>query len=246
MTAGSGIVVGIDPSLTSTGVVQLRHGKPVALNCFGRALHVRAGYAKRAERMTFTLSQTLRAVPRDAELVVMEGMAYGAGGNHLDPDVFGLWWHIFTHLHARPVPIAVIPPTTLKVWATGKAAEKVDGKMRRTDKADMIDAAQLHYPDVTIRNGDVADALHAATCGTSRLGYNLPSVLNRRRNRYNVDAVAWPDGIDCPDCGHPPGYLHGGPACVQPVERKGRREYCGCTTLADAVAQGYSEGRVLA
>jgi Holliday junction resolvasome RuvABC endonuclease subunit len=183
-------VVGIDPSLTSTGVAQLHQGQPVALNCFGKKLQVRASYAARAERMTFTLSQVLRAVPRDAELIVIEGMAYAANENHTDPDVFGLWWHVVTHLHARAVPIAVIPPLTLKVWATGKAAEKINGRMQRVDKADMIAAAQDQFPDVTIRNGDVADALHAAACGASWLGHPLPTQL--RRHRYNVEAVAWP------------------------------------------------------
>jgi len=199
MTAGSGIVVGIDPSLTSTGVAILDHGQPVALNCFGKKLATQAGYTARADRMTFTLSQVLRAVPRDAELVVIEGVAYQPGHpdengrrqmSHLDVDVFGLWWHIFTHLHARPVPIAVIPPLTLKVWATGKAAEKINGRLQRTTKADMLEAAREQFPGVTIRNADVADALHAAACGASRLGHSIPTPM--RRHRFNVDAVAWP------------------------------------------------------
>jgi hypothetical protein len=152
--------------------------------------------------MTFTLSQVLRAVPRDAELIAIEGMAYAAGGAHTDPDVFGLWWHIVTHLHARGAAIAVIPPLTLKVWATGKAAEKINGRMQRTDKADMIAAAQAQFPDLTIRNGDVADALHAGTCAAAYLGHPLP--FTRRRDRFNVDAVAWPtlptrEGHACSD-----------------------------------------------
>lgn len=191
MTAGSGIVVGIDPSPTSSGVAQFHWGAPVALNTFGQKLHEQASYAARAERMTFTLAQVLQAVPRTAELIVMEGMAYNAGGTdghhrHTDPDVIGLWWHIFTHLNARGTAIAVIPPLTLKVWATGKAAEKINGRMVRTDKTDMhmLDEARAQFPDQTIRNADIADALHAATCGAAYLGHPLP--FTRRRDRFNL------------------------------------------------------------
>lgn len=222
----SGIVVGIDPSLTATGLAVLENGEPRMLSTFGRTLHDQAGYGQRAARMTYTVTNVLRAVPRDAELVVIEGMSYDSNlpGHH---DVVGLWWHLMTHLFARGAAIAVVPPSTLKVWATGKAG-------KTADKQAMLAAAQLHFPDLTVRNADQADALHCASLGAARLGHELPFPAERR-HRYNVDAVAWPDGLPpiptCPDCGHDRSDTQGA-HCMAEVKRRGRRDYCGCTTLA--------------
>jgi Holliday junction resolvasome RuvABC endonuclease subunit len=183
----SGIVVGIDPSLTGTGLVRLDRGELTQWGRYGKKLHAQASYQARAERMTFTLASVLHEVPRNADLVVIEGMAYNAGGDfHTDPDVFGLWWHVFTHLHARGVPIAVIPPTTLKVWITGRPA---GGK---ADKTEILETASKWWPEQKMRSHDVADAAGLATLGAAHLGHPTPFRLGRRHHEVLHGSIAWP------------------------------------------------------
>lgn len=231
----SGIVVGIDPSLTSTGVAVLDNGTPVRLNCFGRACPDGAKFPQRADRMTYTLSAVLQAVPRDAELIGIEGLSYASTDKYIDTETIGLWWHFMTHLHARGVPIVVVPPQTLKVWALGKAPAGGTAQARKEAKQAMIDAAAQNFPDVHVSKSDHADALHLASLCAARLGHQLP-FPKERRHKYNIDAVSWPDGLPpipwCPDCNHPRSDTQEH-ACMAIVMRKGRREWCGCTTLVD-------------
>ena len=113
------IVLGLDPSLTSTGVAVLTDGRPSALRAIGHGTPNGKSYAHRSDRIVSQARAVMRFVEDHAtpDLAVIEGPAYGANM----PSAFdraGLFWGLYSTLRARRVPIAVVAPKTRALWAT--------------------------------------------------------------------------------------------------------------------------------
>jgi hypothetical protein len=78
------IVVGIDPSLTGTGIAVLTaNGKRIdtALRTVGSTGKRSDTWAMRAARLVKLRNEVMRHIPRDTTLAVMEGPAYGVQGS---------------------------------------------------------------------------------------------------------------------------------------------------------------------
>jgi Holliday junction resolvasome RuvABC endonuclease subunit len=175
------IVVGIDPSLTRTGVATLDAGRPTGLRSVGWGGRDSATFAERSERIVAQCRHVLTLVTPAAELIVIEGPAYASKTGHFF-DRGGLWWGLFAGLHARGVPIAVTTPATLKMWATGRG---------NAEKQDVHAAVKRRWPDIRVRNADEADALVCAEIGAAAAGDPLPFLVTDR-HRTNMAKVAWP------------------------------------------------------
>ena len=124
-------VIGIDPSLTATGIADADGGlftitsKPDDGTVADRARRIATITAHlRPHRLT------------DAHLVVIEGPAFsrqGQAGVHLRA---GLWWQVACLLTARGVEVVEIAPSALKKLATGKGnATKPDMRMALYQRA---------------------------------------------------------------------------------------------------------------
>jgi crossover junction endodeoxyribonuclease RuvC len=80
------------------------------------------------------------------------------------------------------VPVAMVPPSTLKVYATGSGA---------ADKDAMLKAARGMWPDVDIEDDNSADALLLAAMGARYLGHPCDDVPAERW--ASLDGAEWPD-----------------------------------------------------
>lgn len=156
-------VVGLDLSLTSTGMSDGQSIQAVqtssAQSTEGRLDHIWAAC------MDYTLSPSEWADggPHGtrADLVVIEGIAFGAKGSAKDR-LAGLHWIIRTGLWRRDIPFTIITPTELKLYTTGKGT---------ASKTEMVAAlATRHGLDlsmhkVTHGKYDMADAYALAAMG---------------------------------------------------------------------------------
>ena len=169
-------VIGIDPSLSATGVVDADGG-----------LHTITSkpddgtVADRARRIA-TITAHLRPHRlTDAHLVVIEGPAFsrqGQAGVHLRA---GLWWRIVGLLHSAGVPVAEVSPSALKKYATGKGT---------ADKSDMR-MALYKRAGLDVPSDDEADAWWLRQMGLAHLG-DPGAVPLPQAHLSALDKVVWP------------------------------------------------------
>jgi crossover junction endodeoxyribonuclease RuvC len=179
-------VVGLDLSLTSTGVAWLGidDGVPVVT----RTMRIRSVGAKdatlygRHERIARLVREVCSAVGY-VDLLVIEQPAYSrtVGSQH---DRSGLWWLVIDALiredHARSV--AEVAPTGRARYATGKG---------NAGKDEVLAAAIRRFPGWDITGNDVADAVILAAMGARHLGHPIDQMPAAHLTA--MAAVRWPD-----------------------------------------------------
>ena len=173
-------VVGIDLSLTCTGIAGYGYVERVTSSG-----HENASLTDRQTRLT-TLEQKIRktlAVGYPPELIVVEGPALGSRHGQ-QWDRAGLWWRVLDHLMTLGYPVAVVPPTVLKKYATGKG---------NAGKQEVMLAASRRYSWADIVDDNTADAQVLYAMGCDWLGFQLASVPQVNRNA--LASVAWPEGV---------------------------------------------------
>lgn len=183
-------VVGLDLSLTSTGVSD---GQSVHVfrTFAGEQLEARLDHLTR-QCLRFVLSSTQwtdgQPEGKSADLVCIEGAAYGAKGDAVD-QLAGLRLMVRTRLWRLGVPFAIVSPTGLKAYTTGNG---------RSSKAQMVAAlAERHGLDlkaVKVAHGkyDMADAYALAAMGYAYIRQPLPTT-GPPAPLASLLAVKWPD-----------------------------------------------------
>ena len=175
-------VVGIDLSLTSTGLADNR----------GRTERVRTKPATTVPgtvRRLLDITEAVRGfadiwasldIQDDADLVVIEGPSYGSttGQQHTRG---GLWWLVVSSL--RDFPILVVPPTTRAMYATGKG---------NAGKDEVLTSAIRRYPAYDITGNDVADAVVLAAIGARMLGHPIDDLP--KTHLRALDKLTLPEG----------------------------------------------------
>lgn len=159
-------VVGIDPSLTSTGVVVLDENLSPAAHLVRSRGHRADSWTARAARCAHLADQIV-ALAQGAHLVVVEGPAYAHSAEPGFYDRAMLMGLIMTGLAS---PTAVVAPATVKKWiaSTGTAPKAlVAARVRRL------------LPDLEVLSFDVTDAAAMALIGASHL--NLLTVSPARK-----------------------------------------------------------------
>ncbi|SHT85380.1 Uncharacterised protein [Mycobacteroides abscessus subsp. bolletii] len=186
------IAVGIDPSLTSTGVAVLVDGRPAHYGRYGRDGHNGATYHSRNNRIRQLRTDVWKAgnVAGRPDVVVLEEHPYMLSS----PGTFdrsGLWHLIFEAFDARGIPIVVVGNTVGKSWVTGA------GHASKLDVIDVIDEwfDLLPKPLSSWRKkdnpDDVADAFGYATMGAYKLGDPIP-FEPKERHRTALQTLPWP------------------------------------------------------
>lgn len=171
-TAGAPAVIGLDLSLTSTGVAVNER--------VSKLLTAKATGTKRLR--TITDHVILTCFEEQPALVCIEGPSYGSKGGH-EHERGGLWWMVAEALDFREYPYAVVAPAALKKYATGKG---------NAGKDEMIVATCRRFPGFAGGN-DEADALWLAAMGADYLG--APLVSMPAANRAALDKVQWPPAV---------------------------------------------------
>jgi len=183
------IVLGLDPSLTNTGIAILEDGQPLYLTSTGLAGHNADTYRDRSRRIRALCQRILQHLAGPLELgidlAVIEGPAFSrhTGASF---DRSGLWHGLYASLDARNVPTAVVTPTTRSKWATGHG---------RADKTAVLAAVRAWWPQLAIANHDQADALVLAAIGAHHHGDPMPFQV-KPRHTAGLDAVHWPELSD--------------------------------------------------
>ncbi|HEY9367889.1 hypothetical protein [Streptomyces sp.] len=165
------LVIGLDLSLTSTGVA----GE-------GWTGHIRT--KTRGDFRLHYLAGEIGSFIKRADLVVMEGPSYGHAALAGHEDMAGLRVLVRQFCFRHKIPYAVIPPSTLKLYGTGygKAAK---GEVRSA----VADRYGIHTEGAA--RYDEADAYVAMAAGMDWLGYRLAEVSERCAAA--LKGVAWPE-----------------------------------------------------
>lgn len=167
-------ILGIDPSLTSTGLALVEGGKVLDTK---RVKSKLAGH----RRVDYILSAIEDQLTSGSVMVGIEGPAMGAKGSAV-VQIFGLWGVITHTLHTWAVPYYVVPPSNLKKYATGKG---------NADKDTVLAAVVLRYQHlVTVTSNDVADALTIAAMGARYFDVALEDSMPAT-HLLGMDKVAW-------------------------------------------------------
>lgn len=177
-------VVGLDLSLTRTGLARilLSNGPPVIRLCEVTSKPPRPEtLATRSQRLHRITSDLLALFGRP-DLAVVEGPAYmtDVGKAH---DRSGLWWHVVGKLAQAGVPVAEVPPSTLKVYATGKG---------NLSKDQILAAVIQRFPTAGVTGNDTADALTLAAMGARALGHPIETRQPNQGCLRAMNAVTWP------------------------------------------------------
>jgi Holliday junction resolvasome RuvABC endonuclease subunit len=194
-------VVGIDPSLTKSGigvVTQRADGSTLATGAL--LTHTRpAGKAKRAKlglpetptlperRSAFaSAAKDIARATAGASLAVIydpPANAKVAGAARLD--IPALWWAIVSALVRADVPVARVMDVSARKAITGSG--KHEG--REAVKVATALAVRKLWPDVAIDSDDVADALAAAHLGAVALGWRVETLVRHRDVKWSE----WPE-----------------------------------------------------
>lgn len=174
-------VVGIDHSLSRTGLAIIRDDADpelITVASTGKDTDTRL---QRGQRMREMRTAIMDQVPRDTVLAVIEGMSFGHNLPGQDR-IHHLWWLLADAFDLLRIPLAVIPPNTLKKFTTD------DGW---ADKPKMRAGLSVMWPGLRIPNHDAGDALAAATAGAVHLGMPL-LFLVLERHRLALSKLEWP------------------------------------------------------
>ncbi|GEP38858.1 hypothetical protein NPS01_25210 [Nocardioides psychrotolerans] len=176
-------IIGLDLSLTSTGVAVIETGDGRESWTVQRVKSngkKDATLADRTDRLRRLAVKILVPV-NGADLVVIEGPAYHQSNPGMH-DRSGLWWLVTERLHAYGWPTVEVPPSVLKKYATGKG---------NASKDQVLAAVVRRYPDVEVGGNDEADALVLAAMGARHLGHPIEASLPATHAAVTA-SVRWP------------------------------------------------------
>jgi Holliday junction resolvasome RuvABC endonuclease subunit len=172
-------VLGIDPSLTMTGVASIVDGITTA----GRIQTEPAkGLADVDARIRYIVARTLRFAP-DRCLTVIERpyvpQGQGAAGQLVERAwLFGM---LVDQLLLRG-PVIEVRPTLRAKYAAGNGHAK---------KAAVLTAIREAFPNLRVRDDNEADALALAAMGARHLGEPIDGPGSKKQLEV-MAAVAWP------------------------------------------------------
>lgn len=154
-------ILGVDPSLTSTGIAWL----DTDTGEWGTyRVQTRPDGGDRADQW-FRMRTVADAVKSHAvgqvvvDLVVIEGLAtYGHNAGLLA----GLWWQVVGPLVALDIEVLTVAPATRAKYAAGSG---------RASKSDVLSAVRETYPAADVPGHDIADAVALAALGARVKGF---------------------------------------------------------------------------
>ncbi len=175
-------VLGLDLSLTSTGIARIENGS-IDVGVLKSANQGPAVTDQRTRLcgITKAIWNFMGTTTHAPDMVVIEGPSYGSKGAGTW-DRAGLWWLVIDGLVSNGIPVAIAPPSCRARYATGKG---------NADK-DLVLAETVRRFDRVLRN-DEADALILAAMGCDHLG--SPLVTMPAAHRTGLDKVAWPEAV---------------------------------------------------
>ncbi|MFR9794175.1 hypothetical protein ACL07V_37070 [Streptomyces sp. MB22_4] len=177
------VVIGIDPSLTGTGLASSNGWCEVIGYKKARSKDpgiTQLPHGERLAAMRALVDQVTTAIG-SPQLAVMElpAPSRSGGGAH---ERGWFWWQIYNHLTAAETPVGLLTPNARALYATGKGTAA---------KGAVIDAITRRFPDwVTEGNDNAADAVALMAAGRDWLGHPITDLP--KTHRAALDKAVWP------------------------------------------------------
>lgn len=182
-------VIGLDPSLTGTGVASSLGWCEVV----GYVPRTNPATGKREDHITKLPHRERRDAMRDVrdrvltavgcpDLVVMElpAPSRAGGGAH---ERAWLWWELYRSLDGGYIPVALMPNNLRALYATGKG---------NASKTAVVDAVARRWPQwTTDGNDNAADAVALMAAGKDWLKQPIGTVPQTHRKA--LEKTIWPD-----------------------------------------------------
>jgi crossover junction endodeoxyribonuclease RuvC len=177
------VVIGIDPSLTGTGIASsdgwvnvIGYKRPRAKDPGITQLP----HPERIRAMRTLATQILDRIYLP-NLVVMElpAVSRSGGGAH---ERGWFWWHLYNELIQTNLPVALMAPNARALYATGKG---------NAPKGAIVDAIARRFPQwATEGNDNAADAVALMAAGRDWLGHPITDLP--KTHRAALDKATWP------------------------------------------------------
>lgn len=186
-------LVGLDLSLTGTGVAQVTTGDWARIDLSKVAS--KAPTRRKSDPPVPLSTRSLRlrklagaivAKCNHADLVIVEGPSYASDGAGTW-DRAGLWWLVVARLTGAGINVVEVPPSNVKQYALGK------GSGAGTGKDEVLSAVIRRYlPVVEVPGNNEADALVLAAMGARFIGAPIePGGLIPASHAKALDRVRW-------------------------------------------------------
>jgi len=131
------------------------------------------------ERLQIILDEVEERCALTDPVVFIEGFSYGSRGSSVY-EIAGLGYLVRHYLYAAGIPFAIVPPTVLKKYATGKG---------NAGKPDMLDAAIRRFGYQGTTDDNAVDAFLLWHLGMQHLG--LPVVPVPKDRALVADTIEW-------------------------------------------------------
>ncbi|AYP69995.1 RuvC-like Holliday junction resolvase [Mycobacterium phage CRB2] len=174
------LVLGIDTSLTATGLCQVafqgldNSGAPVGLVMRTATVSApppakngdrsKRAMARRVNRLLEQIGEALD--DHRPDLIAMEALAYAAKGEGVWVLPW-IWGRVIELCEERDIPLIVVGTSQLKKYVVGKGAGP------GTDKDSVMLAVAKRWPQAEVSNNNEADATAVASIGCRYLGYPI-------------------------------------------------------------------------
>lgn len=165
-------LLGIDPSLTSTGLAWLDTDTCEWVTERYTTSPLDGTQWSRMQRIV-RAAESRFMTPVELDLIVIEGLAtYGHNAGLLA----GLWWQLVGAAEEYGIEVLTVPPATRAKYAAGSG---------RASKSDVLAVVRETYEGADVPQHDVADAVALAALGARVKGFPVEQVA-----RPWVDDVA--------------------------------------------------------
>lgn len=183
-------ILGIDPSLTSTGLAILDGTTPVWRYHWGIDGHKHDGTVARNRNLRRVVKHIGDVIAtQQFDMAAIEARAHGARyGNPGEREA--LRQSLISLLDGGrrdipKVPMAFVNPKTRALWAVN------DGN---ADKKAILAAVREWWPGLYVANDDEADAMVLALMAAMRLGEPMPFPITQRHHG-GIAKLEWPKGL---------------------------------------------------
>lgn len=173
------VVLGVDPSLTVSGVALVEWDNTEPAWSTWRGFGVKpetVTVASTRRRIRKMLADILHRVPARLDLAVIEGPAMAATYTPLGDERAGLRWMLVDQLLARGPVVLLSPSTRQALTGVGSIPRGTSAAKR---KAAVTEAVRALVPAAHVADHNVADAVALAAAGAHRVGLPVPYTVKQ-------------------------------------------------------------------
>jgi Holliday junction resolvasome RuvABC endonuclease subunit len=172
-------VLGIDPSLTATGLAYWQGSKPVLLRIITNPTSPEP--RAKAARVFAIVGEVLAFAPEECVTVIEAPVVATGGASGALFDRAGVYWLLVKALWERG-PVVVVQPATRSIYATGKG---------NASKRDVLASMRSRHRDLEIADDNEADALALCAMGARWQNEPFDGQIGPEVMRA-MNAVHWP------------------------------------------------------